>query len=102
LRAELTVAAVVVALVLTIDITSSIAVSGVAVLTYYAITNAAALALGRDQRRWPRALAVVGLLGCVLLAAALPPSALLGGGLVLVTGVAARQVAVRRSGDERP
>ena len=102
LRAELTVAAVVVALVLTIDITSSIAVSGVAVLTYYAVTNAAALALGRDQRRWPRALAVVGLLGCVVLAAALPPSALLGGGFVLVTGVAARQVAVRRLGDERP
>ena len=102
LRAEFTVAAVVVALVLTIDITSSIAVSGVAILTYYAVTNAAALALGRDQRRWPRALAVVGLLGCVVLAAALPPSALLGGGLVLVTGVAARQVAVRRSGDERP
>ena len=102
LRAELTVAAVVVTLVLTIDITSSIAVSGVAVLTYYAVTNAAALTLRREQRRWPRALAVVGLLGCVLLVAALPRSALLGGGLVLVTGVAARQVAVRRSGDERP
>ena len=54
LRAELTVAAVVVTLVLTIDITSSIAVSGVAVLTYYAVTNAAALTLRRDQRRWPR------------------------------------------------
>ena len=102
LRAELTVAAVVVTLVLTIDITSSIAVSGVAVLTYYAVTNAAALTLRREQRRWPRALAVVGLLGCVLLVAALPRSALLGGGLVLVTGVAARQLAVRRSGDERP
>ena len=102
LRAELTVAAVVVTLVLTIDITSSIAVSGVAVLTYYAVTNAAALTLRRDQRRWPRALAVVGLLGCVVLVAALPRSALLGGGFVLVTGVAARQVAVRRSGDDRP
>ena len=102
LRAELTVAAVVVTLVLTIDITSSIAVSGVAVLTYYAVTNAAALTLRRDQRRWPRPLAVVGLLGCVVLVAALPQSALLGGGFVLVTGVAARQVAVRRSGDDRP
>jgi APA family basic amino acid/polyamine antiporter len=102
LRAELTVAAVVIALVLTIDITSSIAVSGVAVLTYYAVTNAAAITLSRDQRRWPRVVAVVGLVGCVLLVAALPQSALLGGGLVLATGVAARQVAVRRSGDERP
>ena len=101
LRAELTVAAVVIALVVTIDITSSIAVSGVAVLTYYAVTNAAAITLSRDQRRWPRVVAVVGLVGCVVLVAALPHSALLGGGLVLVTGVAARQIAVRASGDER-
>ena len=102
LRAELTVAAVVIALVVTIEITSSIAVSGVAVLTYYAVTNAAAITLRRDQRQWPRVVAVVGLVGCVLLVAALPQSALLGGGLVLATGVAARQVAVRRSSDERP
>ncbi|MEK9580488.1 MAG: APC family permease [Acidimicrobiaceae bacterium] len=102
LRAELTVATVVIALVLTIDITSSIAVSGVAVLTYYAVTNAAAITLRRDQRRWPRVVAVVGLVGCVVLVAALPHSALLGGGLVLVTGVAARQVAGRTPGDERP
>ena len=80
MRAELTVAAVVVALVLTIDITSSIAVSGVAVLTYYAVTNAAALTLRRDQRRWPGAVAAVGLLG---------------GGLVLVAGVVVRQVVER-------
>ncbi|MBQ87958.1 MAG: amino acid permease [Acidimicrobiaceae bacterium] len=100
LRAELTVAAVVIALVLTIDITSSIAVSGVAVLAYYAVTNAAALTLRRDQQRWPGVVAAVGLLGCVVLAAALPRSALLGGGLVLVTGVAARQVAARRSSNE--
>ena len=95
LRAEITVAAVVIALVLTIDITSSIAVSGVAVLTYYAVTNAAALTLRRDQRRWPGAVAAVGLLGCVVLVAALPRSALLGGGLVLVAGVVVRQVVER-------
>lgn len=100
-RAELTVTAVVIALVVTIDITSSIAVSGVAVLTYYAVTNAAAITLRRDQRRWPREVAVVGLVGCVVLVAALPHSALLGGGLVLVTAVAARQIAVRTPGDER-
>ena len=95
LRAELTVAAVVIVLVLTLDITNSIAVSGVAILTYYAITNAAALTLGDDERRWPAAIAVVGLIGCVVLVAALPPAALLGGGIVLVAGVLARQVALR-------
>ena len=94
LRAELTVAAVVVALVLTLDIRSSIAVSGVAILTYYAVTNAAALTLSADQRRWPRGIAVVGLVGCVVLVASLPASALVGGlivlGLGVIAGVAAR------------
>ncbi|MEM8704992.1 MAG: APC family permease [Actinomycetota bacterium] len=94
-RAELTVAAVVIVLVLTIDLTSSIAVSGVAVLTYYAVTNAAALTLTDAQRRWPRAIAVVGLIGCVVLVAVLPTDAVLGGGIVLVTGIAARQLALR-------
>ncbi len=95
LRAELTVAAVVIALVLTIDITSSIAVSGVAVLTYYAITNAAALTLTREERRWPRGIAVVGFLGCVVLVAALPASALLGGSLAIAAGVVFRQAIER-------
>ena len=94
LRAELTVAAVVVTLVLTLDIRSSIAVSGVAILTYYAVTNAAALTLSADQLRWPRAIAVVGLVGCVVLVASLPASALVGGlivlGLGVIAGVAAR------------
>ncbi|MEZ5341478.1 MAG: APC family permease [Acidimicrobiales bacterium] len=47
LRAELTVAATVIALVVAINLRSAIAFSGVAVLTYYAITNAAVHADGR-------------------------------------------------------
>ena len=90
LRAELTVAAVVVALVVVLDLRSAIGISGVAVLTYYAITNAAALTLRSDQRRWPRAIAVVGLIGCVVLVAALPPPALLTGLVTLAVGVIVR------------
>ena len=63
LRIELTVAPVVIALVLTIDGARSIAIRGVAVFTYYAIANTAALTLTRDQRRWPRNVALVGVLG---------------------------------------
>ncbi len=97
LRAELTVATVVLVLVLTLDLRSSIAVSGVAVLTYYAITNAAALTLTADQRRWPRPIAVVGLVGCVVLVLSLPTSALVGGAIVLGLGVVAGGLARART-----
>lgn len=92
LRAELTVALVVIALVLVFDLRSALAVSGVAVLTYYAITNAAALTLRPDQRRWPRALAIAGLIGCVVLAVTLPLSAVIAGAAVLAVGVVVRRV----------
>jgi APA family basic amino acid/polyamine antiporter len=89
-RAEVTVAAVVVGLVLILDLRSAIGVSGVAVLTYYAITNAAALRLGASERRWPRGVAVLGLVGCIVLVAALPPAAIASGLAVLALGVAVR------------
>ena len=95
LRAELTVAAVVIGLVLTLDVRDSIAVSGVAVLLYYAVTNAAALTLSAEHRRFPRPLAVAGLIGCIGLIATLPSAALVGGGTVLFLGVAARSLTLR-------
>jgi APA family basic amino acid/polyamine antiporter len=42
------------------------------VLVYYAIANASALTLQAHERRWPRALAALGVLGCVMIAASLP------------------------------
>jgi APA family basic amino acid/polyamine antiporter len=94
-RAELTVAAVVIVLVVLLDLRSAIGVSGLAVLTYYAVTNASALTLPPEQRRWPRPVAVVGLLGCVVLALALPIDVVLSGAAVLLVGVVARQFATR-------
>lgn len=90
LRAELTVAAVVIALVVLLDLRGAIGISGVAILTYYAITNAAALTLDREQRRWPPAISVVGLIGCVVLVAALPPDAIVTGVVTLLIGVVGR------------
>jgi APA family basic amino acid/polyamine antiporter len=72
LRAELSVAAVVLVLVATVDLRGAIGFSGVTVLTYYAITNIAALTLRGPQRHWPAALAVVGAAGCAALIVALP------------------------------
>lgn len=94
-RAEVTLAAVVVVLVLLLDVRGAIGVSGVAVLTYYAITNAAALTLAAADRRWPRWVAVLGLVGCVVLVVALPPIAVATGVATLALGVLVRWVAAR-------
>ncbi|MFG2009224.1 APC family permease [Micromonospora sp. NPDC048868] len=87
-RAELAVAAVVVVIVLLGDVRGAIGFSSCTVLVYYAITNAAALTLGRDPgRRLPvRTLAVLGLAGCLLLAVNLPPASVLAGVAVLAVG----------------
>ena len=92
LRAELTQAAVVLCLTMILDLRDAIGLSGVAVLTYYAITNAAALTLTTDQRRWPRAYAAVGLVGCAVLIVTLPLAAVITGSIVLAVGVAVRAV----------
>jgi APA family basic amino acid/polyamine antiporter len=91
-RAEVTVTAVVAALVAVTGLESAIALSGVSVLTYYALTNAAALTLPPGERRWPRWVAAGGLIGCVVLALSLPPSAVIIGAAVLAAGAAARAV----------
>ncbi|MEU4566444.1 APC family permease [Micromonospora sp. NPDC023956] len=103
-HAELAVAAVVVAVVLLGDVRGAIGFSSCTVLVYYAITNAAALTLEREpDRRLPvRALAVAGLVGCLLLAVNLPLSSVAGGFGVLALGTlwyaARRRLVGRRSG----
>ncbi|MEU4782468.1 APC family permease [Micromonospora sp. NPDC023633] len=98
-RAELAVAAVVVLIVLLGDVRDAIGFSSCTVLVYYAITNAAALTLGRDpDRRLPvRALAVLGLAGCLLLAVNLPLSSVLAGFAVLTAGAAWYALRPRRA-----
>ncbi len=95
LRAEITITGVVIALTATLDLRGAIGFSGVTILTYYAITNAACLTLPDDRRRWPRSIAVVGLAGCLTLAVMLPLAAVIAGGTVLVAGLAARATARR-------
>ena len=85
-HAELAVAVAVIALVLVVDLRGAIGFSSFAVLVYYAVTNASALTLTREQRRYPRAVAVVGLFGCLLLAATLPVASVALGIAVLAVG----------------
>jgi APA family basic amino acid/polyamine antiporter len=85
-RAELVVGAIVAAVAAVADIRAAIGFSSFAVLTYYAIANAAAWTLGEHERRWPRALAGFGILGCLALALTLPLPSVLGGAGVLALG----------------
>jgi APA family basic amino acid/polyamine antiporter len=94
--AEVVVAAVVCVLVLLVDLRGVIGFSSFGVLTYYAVANAAALTQDARHRRWPRALAVVGLAGCTALALAVPTGSLVAGVVVLTTGLAGRFVVLRR------
>lgn len=82
--AELVLAAVVLAVVLFADVRGAIGFSSVTVLTYYAITNAAAWALG--GHRALRAVAALGLIGCVVLATTLPEPTVIAGIAVLTAG----------------
>lgn len=66
--------------------------SAFSVLLYYALTNAAALRLTADQRRFPRWTAWVGLASCVFLAAWLDPGVVGVSLLVIGAGAAWRAV----------
>ncbi len=78
-RAELAVGAVVAVVAAVADVREAIGFSAFAVLVYYAIANASAMTLPR------KAIPVVGLTGCLLLAALLPvTSVLVGAGVVLI------------------
>ena len=85
-HAELVVAAIVIGVVLVADVRGAIGFSSFAVLTYYAIANAAAWTQPAEHRRWPHALQVAGLAGCAVLAVSLPPASVLGGVAVLAAG----------------
>jgi APA family basic amino acid/polyamine antiporter len=88
-RAELAVAAVVLVLVLTTDLRGAIGFSSFGVLAYYGIANASAATLTAAERRPPRWLPVLGLLGCAALAVSLPLASVLSGAGVLALGALA-------------
>ncbi len=100
-RAEVAVGLIVAVIVSVADIRQAIGFSSFLVLAYYAITNVACLTLQARQRRWPRALAVLGLLGCIILAATLPLSAVVGGPAVLVVGALLFAYRRRRGGSNQ-
>jgi APA family basic amino acid/polyamine antiporter len=89
-HAEIAIAAVVGVVVVTVDLRGVIGFSSFGVLIYYAIANAAAFTQPADQRRWPRALNLVGVTGCVVLVATLPWQSVLAGVVMFAIGLAGR------------
>ncbi|MGH3777299.1 MAG: APC family permease [Pseudonocardiaceae bacterium] len=91
-RAEILLGLTIAAIVATTDLRNAIGFSSFAILTYYAIANAAAFTLPGKQRRWLRPLAVMGATGCAVLALTLPAATVLTGAAVLALGLAGRAV----------
>lgn len=94
-RAEIVIGAVVIAIVLVADLRDAIGFSSFGVLIYYLVANAAAFRQTGPARRYPRALQVVGALGCLVLVNTLPVLASLVGTGVLLVGVGYRLVLLR-------
>ncbi|MBM7388069.1 APA family basic amino acid/polyamine antiporter [Clavibacter michiganensis] len=95
-RAEIAVAVVVVALVLTVDLRGVVGFSSFGVLLYYVVANAAAFTQERADRRYPRWLQVLGVVGCLVLVATLPGASIAVGAGVLLVGVVGRAVVLAR------
>nr|WP_309224743.1 APC family permease [Mycolicibacterium sp. CBMA 234] len=91
-RAELTIGVVVAILAATTDIRGAIGFSSFAVLVYYAVANASAWTLSPDEGRPPRLIPIVGMLGCGVVAFALPAASILAGLVVFAVGVAAYRI----------
>jgi basic amino acid/polyamine antiporter, APA family len=89
-HAQLALGAAVVGLVLVADLRGAIGFSSCGVLVYYAVANLSALRQPAHQRHWPRALNVLGLLGCLVLVGSLPWVSAVAGLAVLAAGLLGR------------
>jgi APA family basic amino acid/polyamine antiporter len=94
-RVELLVGVAVAVLVILTDLRGAIGFSSFGVLLYYFVANAAALTQPDADRRYPRWLQVLGALGCLVLVATLPGTAVLVGIAVFAVGIAARWLRLR-------
>ncbi|MFD5215582.1 APC family permease [Microbacterium sp. NPDC058345] len=94
-RAEIVIALIVIAIVLVADLRGAIGFSSFGVLLYYLIANAAAFRQRSDVRRYPRALQVIGALGCLLLVNTLPVWSSIIGTVVVLAGVGYRMLRLR-------
>ncbi|WP_254893653.1 APC family permease [Nocardia donostiensis] len=85
-RAELAIGVIVAVAAATTDVRTAIGFSSFGVLLYYAVANAAAATLTRAEGRPIRAIPVVGLAGCLVLASTLPGQSVVAGAAIVAAG----------------
>ncbi|SDD48572.1 APC family permease [Auraticoccus monumenti] len=100
-HAEIALAVLVCVLVLVVDLRGAIGFSSFGVLLYYLVANLAAFTQEGTHRRFPRALQVVGAVGCVVLVATLPISSVLAGLGVFAVGIGYRLLSRRAAARAR-
>ena len=94
-RAELALGLVVCVLVAVTDLRGAIGFSSFGVLLYYFVANLSAWTQDRANRRYPRALAIAGAAGCLVLVVTLPVASIVAGVVVLAVGIGYRVVRLR-------
>lgn len=94
-HAEIALAMIVSILVLTVDLRGAIGFSSFGVLLYYFVANVSAFTQATDQRRYPKALQILGAFGCLILVVTLPPESIIAGLVVLVIGILYRLIRLR-------
>ncbi len=87
-RAVLLVGGIVAIVVAIADSRFAIGFSSFAILVYYAIANAAAWTLQKEQRLWPRWTAGLGFGACLLVALSLPIPSVISGAILFFVGSA--------------
>ncbi|ALE92412.1 transporter [Arthrobacter alpinus] len=89
-RAEVAVAVVICAVIAVADLRGMIGFSSFGVLVYYLVANLSALTQPPADRRYPRALQLLGVLGCAVLVATLPGESIAWGAAVFAVGIVVR------------
>ncbi|MHA7177478.1 APC family permease [Arthrobacter sp. Sr24] len=101
-RAELALGAVICVIVAFADLRGAIGFSSFGVLVYYLVANVAAFTQSGADRRYPRALQLLGAAACVILVATLPLSSVLAGLVMFALGILYRLLRLRFPGAAAP
>lgn len=97
-RAEVVLAVVICAVLTVADLRGAIGFSSFGVLVYYLVANIAAFTQSGADRRYPKALQVIGALACMALVATLPAASVLSGVAIFVVGILLRVFRLRQRG----
>ncbi len=87
-------------LIVFFDLTTAIGFSSFGVLVYYLIANLSAVRQPASERQSPRWVGIAGAIGCAVLVATLPATAVIGGLIMFAAGICYRfvRLSIQRQG----